>query len=281
MISFWHWHTEPALIIGLLAAAWLYGMGIGPGRPFLAPGVAFPRKELVAFSIGLVVFYLAVGSPLDAIGENYLFSAHMLQHLIFMYISAPILIYALPAWLIDGVLGRSRWLLGAFRFIVHPVSAGFIFTFTFSVWHFPAFYEAALHSKRIHMFEHLTMFFTSVLMFWPILSRSELAPRRHYGVVLIYLFALMVVQIPLFGILTFSTDVLYPTYEFAPRLIPALEPLQDQVLGGLIMKVGNMVVSLIIFGWVFLQWNADQERITRTTVPAMRLRTATALGRPH
>jgi putative membrane protein len=258
MVEWVHWHTEPALLIGILATVWAYLLLVGPLRDKVDPAAGYPRAAAAWFGAGVVSFYLAVGSPLDAMGENFLFSAHMLQHNILMYLTAVFTILALPGWLVDGLLRRSRVALALFRFLLHPLVAGVSFTFTFSVWHFPVLYEAALHDKVIHMVEHLTMFGVSVQMLWPLLSRSRLAPRLNWGVQILYLFLLMVAQIPLFGILTFSPEVLYPTYELAPR-ISFLDPKSDQVLGGLLMKVANMVISLALIGRAFHRWSLEQD----------------------
>lgn len=253
MISIWHWHTEPALLGGILAMVWIYLVLVGPMRDKIAPLEVFPARECFWFFMAVLWFYIAVGSPLDAIGENYLFSAHMLQHMVLMYPVALFTIWAIPQWLIDGLLGKSVVATKVCRFIFHPVVAGFCFTVVFTGWHFPALYEAALHNKRIHMLEHLTMYFVSIQMFWPIWSRSKVIPKMHCSMHPLYVFLLMVAQLPLFAILTFSTEVLYPTYELAPRIIN-LEPLPDQVTGGLIMKISNMIISLIAMGRAFYFW---------------------------
>lgn len=257
MVQWNHWHTEPALLIGILVVVWTYLVLTGPLRDKLDQRASFPKREAVYFFAGVIVFYVAVGSPLDAMGEGFLFSAHMVQHNLLMYVVAPLTVIALPGWLIDSLCGKSPLFHKAFNWLVHPLVAGFLFTFTFCIWHFPALYEAALHDKVMHMVEHLTMYGASVIVFWPILSRAAAAPARPYGVQMLFIFLLMVAQIPLFGILTFSTEVLYPTYDLAPR-ITALDPMSDQVLGGLLMKVANMIISLWLIGRAFYKWNLEQ-----------------------
>ncbi len=257
MVQWNHWHTEPALLIGILAVVWAYLVLTGPLREKLDPRASFPKFETAYFFIGVVTFYLAVGSPLDAMGEGFLFSAHMVQHNLLMYVVAPLTVIAVPGWFIDALFSKSKIFAKVFAFIVHPLTAGFLFTFTFCIWHFPALYESALHNKVMHMIEHLTMYASSVIVFWPILSRSSAAPARPYGLQMLFIFLLMVAQIPLFGILTFSTEVLYPTYDLAPR-ISFLDPMSDQVLGGLLMKVANMVISLWLIGRAFYKWNLEQ-----------------------
>lgn len=258
MVEWTHWHTEPALLIGILAVVWVYFVLLFPLRDRVDAGAHLPRGAVTCFCLGVLSFYGAVGSPLDALGEAYLFSAHMVQHNILMYLTAPLTILALPTWLVDGWIARRPWLGKLLAVLTQPLVAGFTFTFVFSVWHFPALYELALHDKVWHMVEHLTMYGASVLMFWPLLSRSMRRPAAQWGVQILYLFLLMVAQIPLFGILTFSPEVLYPTYELAPR-VTFLDPQADQVLGGLLMKLANMLVSLGFMARAFMQWNRSAQ----------------------
>ena len=265
MVEWVHWHTEPALLIGILLVTWTYLVLVGPFRDKINPRAPYPKAALGWFLAGVVSFYIAVGSPLDAMGEAFLFSAHMVQHNILMYVTAVFTVLAIPGWFVDGLLKKSSILLRLFRILLHPISAGFFFTFAFCVWHFPVLYEAALHDKVLHMIEHLTMFGTSVMMLWPVLNRSNAIPRINWGAQILYIFLLMVAQIPLFGILTFSTEVLYPTYELAPR-ISFLDPMSDQVLGGLLMKVANMLISLWLIGRAFYMWNREQENETPSAV---------------
>ena len=256
MVQWVHWHTEPALLIGILAAVWGWLVLAGPLRDRIEPAAPYPKAELGWFIAAALSFYIAVGSPIDAMGENFLFSAHMVQHNILMYLTAVFTVLAVPGWLVDRAMDRSRAAGVVLRFIFHPLVAGVSFTFTFCVWHFPVLYEAALHDKVLHMLEHLTMFGSSVMMLWPVLNRSARMGRMNWGLQILYIFLLMVAQIPLFGILTFSTEVLYPTYELAPR-ISFLDPMSDQVLGGLLMKVANMILSLWLIGRAFYFWNRE------------------------
>ena len=82
-----HWHTEPLLLITLLGIGWLYALAVGPLRGFIAKQEDFPLLSCTLFYMGLTVTYLAVGSPLDQLGEQFLFSAHMVQHMLLIYAS--------------------------------------------------------------------------------------------------------------------------------------------------------------------------------------------------
>lgn len=265
-----HWHTEPLLLLLLIGAGWLYALATGPLREKIAPGERFATLKAVSFYLGLISAYLTVGSPLDQWGEDFLFSAHMVQHMLLVYLVPPLLIRGLPTWLADYLLSPKP-IRAVVRVLVNPFTAWLAFTFLYTVWHIPGLYELALQDKFWHVVEHWSMFLPAMMMWWPIISPSKVLPPINYGPRMLYLFLLMVGQLPVFGFLTLSEQVLYPTYEWAPR-VTHLTPLQDQILGGLIMKITNMGVSLTLLGWCFYAWH--RQDVAESEAPAAPLRKA-------
>jgi putative membrane protein len=256
-----HWHTEPLLLITLLLVGWLYALATGPLRERVAPSIsAYPRRQVILFYLGLIIVYLAVGSPLDQIGEQFLFCAHMTQHMLLIYVSPVLFIFGTPTWLIDWLL-KPEPVRKTMQVLTHPACGGLLFTFVYTVWHVPALYEAALHDKRIHVLEHWTMFSLGLIMLWPYLTTSSRVPRRSYGLRMLAIFLLMVGQLPVFAFLSFAGEAIYPTYAWAPRIIN-LDPLNDQILGGIIMKVVNMGFSLTILAISFYFWAKTEEQDT-------------------
>ncbi|MEM1222293.1 MAG: cytochrome c oxidase assembly protein [Verrucomicrobiota bacterium] len=252
-----HWHTEPLLLISLLGVGWLYALGVGPLRSRIEPEASFPLAQAISFYLGLCLVYLAVGSPLDQLGEQFLFSAHMTQHMLLIYFAPTLFFFGTPHWLIDWVL-RPKILKSVMLTATHPACGGLLFTFVYTVWHVPALYEAALQDKRIHVLEHWTMFSLGVLMLWPFMTLSRSVPRRSYGIRMVAIFLLMIGQLPVFAFLSFAGEAIYPTYIWAPRIID-LDPLNDQILGGIIMKVVNMGFSLTILALCFYFWARNEE----------------------
>ena len=248
-----HWHTEPFLLLAILIPGWLYALAVVPWRHVYGPGEKFPVNESARFFGALAVVYLAVGSPLDAIGETFLFSAHMLQHMLLIYVVPYLLITGLPGWLTDGILAKRPRLLKICRLLVHPAVGAGSFAVIFSVWHFPELYEWALIDKSAHILEHFMMFAPAVCMIWPVESKSRLLPRMHEGGMMIYGFLLMVADLPLWAALIFGDDPIYRTYQFAPRIC-YLSPTQDQISGAIIMKVFNEGFSLMTMGCAFFRW---------------------------
>jgi putative membrane protein len=253
MIDWRHWHNEPWLVGGLVVLGWLWAIAAGPLRSRLAPGAPYPRAQSIRFYLGLFSFYIAVGSPLDQVAERFLFSAHMLQHQILIFPAAILLLQGVPAWMIDPLL-RPRLIQLPARLFTHPLVAGIIYTLVVSVWHAPDLYDWALQDRLVHIIEHLMFFGAAVLYWWPVLSPSTVLPRRAYGVQMLYLLAIIIAMTPLFAFITFSHDVLYPTYEFAPRLFPTFSAMHDQVLAGVMMKLVGLFGGMVAFGFAFAGW---------------------------
>ena len=260
MLDWTHWHNEPYLVGGLIVLGWLYALATGPFRPRLAPpGAAFSRVHALRFYSSLVVFYLAVGSPLDQAGERFLLSAHMVQHQLIIYPAAILFLTGLPAWLVSHLAARSALRL-PFRVFSHPLFCAVGYTAVISVWHIPALYDLALRERPVHILEHITFFAGALLYWWPLLSPSREYPPARHPVQMLYLVGVTILMTPLFAYLAFSKEILYPTYEFAPRLIAGFEPAQDQLLGAAIMKLGGMLVTFVALIWVFYRWYQHTER---------------------
>jgi putative membrane protein len=254
MIDWRHWHNEPFLTGGLILAGWLYAILAGPLRMRLAPGTPYPGRSAALFYSGLVVFYLSVGSPLDQVGERFLLSAHMLQHMLIMYPVPFLLLLGTPAWMIDPVLSAPS-LRPALGMLLSPFICGLLSTVVISVWHAPFLYEWTLQDKLVHVSEHLMFLAVSLLYWWPIMSPSEVFPAPSYPVRMIYICATEVGMIPVSAYVVFAGYVLYPTYEFAPRLFAGFSPADDQLVAGILMKVTGMAVSLTAMFVFFFRWS--------------------------
>ena len=198
-ITLSHWHTEPhsLLVFYLFAGHIQFFLDRFVRKQSECPS---HRSLCYWFAAGIITFYLAVGSPLDPLGKTTLF-AHMIQHNILMYLSPLFILLGIPHQIMDEFLEKNVGTRKILKFLVHPIIAGLLFTLVFSFWHFSAFYEAAIRDKTLHMAEHLSMFFTSILMWWPLCSRSKFIPALPFGSQMLYVLALMLGQTPIFAFL--------------------------------------------------------------------------------
>jgi len=263
MIDWTHWHNEPILIGGLIFLGWLYAILTGPLRARLSPGASYPRGHAVRFYAALLCFYLAVGSPLDQLGERFLLSAHMLQHQLIIYPAALLFLLGLPDWLVRPVTGRPG-LRPVLRVLTSPVVCGVVYTAVMTGWHIPLLYDLALQTRPLHIAEHFTMFGAALFYWWPLYSPSREYLPAPYAAQMLYLPAVLIGMTPVFAYITFSQDVLYPTYEYAPRIVimgMSLTAASDQLLAGAMMKLIGMAVAITAFGVSFYRWyQADAKK---------------------
>ncbi len=98
LLSRWNW--EPSIVIGVSLIVGVY-LWLGNVLPWKIGKVARQSRRQVAWFVGgMVVLLFALVSPLDAWGEEYLFSAHMAQHLLLMLAVPPMLILGFPEWIV-------------------------------------------------------------------------------------------------------------------------------------------------------------------------------------
>lgn len=257
------WHPWVLAWVVLVQVAYL--LAAGPWRQAFRLGPPVPRYQKLLFSIAIWTVYLSEGTPLHVLSEVYLFSAHMVQHILLTMILPPLLLLGIPAWMIRPFL-RPRPVAWVFRLLVKPAPALLLFNLIYSVWHMPGAYQAALWFHWFHMIQHAILVFTALLAWWPICSPLPEFPRLSPGAQMLFIFVSGVLQIAVFGVITFAESVLYDFYAQAPRIWEAVTPHVDQQLAGITMKVGGMGVYLITWGIIFFRWAAREEKPVLTAV---------------
>ena len=179
------WSFQPLVIGGGLVAIgfFLHGwLRLHRRKASLAPWTRIPL-----FVAGVVVTVLAIVSPIDAIGEGYLQSVHMLQHVLIadlgialtvVAVRGPLTVFLLPRDLLVP-LARVGWLRRLLRFLLRPGVSYVVWVVVLVAWHVPAFYEAALHHTAWHDLMHLSFVVGGLLVWTQIVD-----PSRHHRLTL-------------------------------------------------------------------------------------------------
>ena len=264
--SLWtHWHGHPDVLIGLAAFEAFYLLGVGPLRERYGLAASVEPIKVATFTAGVLVIFVALVSPLHELSDKYLFSAHMLQHILLTLVAPPLLIKGIPPWLLRPLL-RPVLAYRAARMATHPILAFALFNIVFSLWHMPTLYNLSMTNHGVHVFEHLIMMATAVLMWWPITSSMPELPRLSYPLQMIYLFMLSIAQIIVFAPVTFSKEPLYEWYVNAPA-IWSVPTLVDQQIGAIIMKMGGGAIFLVLIVVAFFKWYHREEEKTVIRAP--------------
>src|SRR6266851_8070636 len=116
------WNLEPSILIGTALITGLYLYAIGPLRKRQFPNEQIMTGQTIAFLSGVLIMFLALVSPLDELGDSYLFSAHMVQHLCLTILGPPLLLIGTPAWFIQPIV-RKKALFHLARFLTYPAVA--------------------------------------------------------------------------------------------------------------------------------------------------------------
>ncbi len=262
-LHFWltQWNWQPSILGGTILLIALYLYAVGPVRETFHLADEISLGQAMAFLLGVNLMFLSLFSALDELGDRYLFSMHMLQHLILMMVGPPLLLLGTPYWLIEPLL-RHRVVLRLGKVLIHPAVAFSLFTADAWLWHAPPLYDATLYNQNLHILEHLSFVLFGLLYWWPMFSPvKEGLPRLSMGGQILYLFFGSMPMVLLGAGLTFAPP-LYAPYLSAPR-VWGLSPAIDQQLGGLLMWVPVSLSMIVIMSILFIRWMQQQEREPR------------------
>jgi putative membrane protein len=248
----WSWSPHPSVLIGTGLLGALYFYGIGPLRRRLGLGPPASPGQITSFCSALVVLLLSLNGPVHDLSDYYLFSVHMVQHLVLTLLFPPLLLAGIPSWLLAPLVRRAGVLRVA-RLLSRPWVAAILFSVSIAVWHLRPFYDLMMRSHEVHIGTHLMFMVTATIMWWPVMSPMPELPRLSPGMAILYLFLVGIPMQVVGAFVTFADDVLYPWYVAAPRTW-GLEPLDDQRLGGLLMWIpGNLwlfgAIAVLFFRW--------------------------------
>ena len=247
------WSLEPARLLPVAVAAFLYWRRALTLRRRASP-VAGWRQGL--FALGLLLFVAAVASPLDRLGEERLFSLHMLQHVVLGDLAPLCVVAGLTGPLLRPLLAVEA--VARLRFLVHPLVALPLWAANLFAWHVPAAYEAALSSGGVHALQHVCFFTFGALMWAPVV---EILPGPMWfgtGWKLGYIVVVRLLETLLGNVFLWTGTVLYPTYERAERLW-GISPLADQGIAGGVMMIEGSLVTIGALAWLFLRLAAEGE----------------------
>ena len=260
----WSWSLHPTVFLGTGLLGALYVWGIGPLRRRQGLGPPVRAWRVTCFVAGLLVILLSLNGPMHDLSDYYLFSAHMVQHLLLTLLLPPLLIAGTPGWLLSPLLRRPAVLRVA-RALTQPVVAAGLYTVTIAVWHLGPYYDLMMRSHEVHIVTHLMFMATATIMWWPVMSPAPELPRLSHGLGMLYLFLVGIPMQIVAAMITLADEVMYPWYAAAPRTF-GLSPADDQTLGGLLMWVPGNLWMFLAIGVLFFQWARESEAIDREAV---------------
>ncbi len=242
------WHPDVWLLVAFLVGAYVYMVrvvgphAVGPGHRVAT------RRNVWCFAGAMALLWAASDWPIHDLGEEHLYSVHMLQHMMLSYFLPPLALLATPEWLLRVLIGDGT-VYGLLRRLCHPVVAGVLFNVAVVVTHVPGVVNSSVGSAPLHYGLHVMVVTFSLLMWMPVCGPfPEL--RLGAGGSMIYLFLQSVVPTVPAAWLTFAEGAVYRVYD-TPVRVWGLSVTDDQQLAGAIMKTGGSIFlwSIVVTLW--------------------------------
>lgn len=263
MLTAWEW--EPSVVVGCVGLLIAY-----------AAAARFKFSKAAPWYVaGVLVLMLSLVSPLDALSDNYLFSVHMVQHMVLILVIPPCLLLGIPREMAQKAM-RYRWVQRAEAVLSKPALAWSAGIGTMWLWHWPPLYNAAVASEHVHIVEHLSFLVGATIFWWPVISPIE-ELRLKPLLAVAYTFAACTAHSVLGIILTFAPLGHYPAYMTSADpygILPIIRgqwgitPSVDQQWGGLLMWVPACLVFLAFILVTLSRWYRTPEREAPVAVPA-------------
>jgi putative membrane protein len=236
--------------------------------------IALWRKRLPAsmqaalYASGVLSIALVLTGPLNELTKERSFAIYIFQQMVLVFVAPPLLLAGTPDWMLRPFL-LNRYLEPFARFFTRPLVAFLFFSSIFTLVHYPLVCDRVCHVHPIYGDIHTILLVTGVLLWFPLLSPLPEYPRLSYPMQIMYIFLLMIPMTAVAAPITMAESVLYTFYVEGPHPL-GLSPHADQVLGGLIMWIGQGVYLMFVFSAIFFRWarRDDEEMPPLNRMPA-------------
>jgi cytochrome c oxidase assembly factor CtaG len=270
------WSFDPTVVLPLALAAALYVQAVRQVDR-AHPSNPVPRRRLMAFIAGLLAIELALESPIERY-DTTLFSVHMVQHILLVFVAAPLLALGAPITLLLRVV-RPDVRTGVVLPILHsrvvkvlafPVVAWVLFAAVMWGTHFSPWFDAALEDPLVHQLEHVAFLGAALLFWWPVIGLDPSPWRMAHPVRVLYTF-LQMPQNTFLSLAIFSaTQPLYAHYATNVRDWGPSALADQQAAGAIMWVIGDLAfvssLVLLVVAWMRAEDRtaaADDARVAR------------------
>lgn len=241
---------SPFLAVFLFIIAFLYMYAI---KKIPSQRERVPIWKKFLFIFGLVIFYVAQGSPLSLIGQHYLFSAHMVTMALTFIAVPPLILGGIPASFIRPLFQKPM-VVKIVRWITNPIIVVLLFTGLYSVFHLPELFHIIMTNPLYLFIAKCVLLFVSFSMWWLLVNPLPEEDRLSNLQKLAVIFANGALLTPLAALIIFSESVLYSIYAEAHRIYPSFQPLDDQQTAGILMRIVQEIVFATMLAVLFFKW---------------------------
>jgi putative membrane protein len=241
------WTLEPLQLAPIALIAIAYAVR---ARTLARRDQPVPAWRIALFTLGIALLVLAVASPIATIGEEELFSFHMVQHLLIGDLAPLCLLAGLTGPLLRPVLALPGVM--RLRVLANPFVALPIWTLNLVVWHLPFFYEAAVRHSGVHAVEHVAFFSAGIVLWLPVLETLPAPEWFGTGAKLAYVVGVRLVATVVGNVFIWGGAAFYDVYDTGDDYL-GVSPSADQSLAGSLMMLEGSIVTIVALAWLFLR----------------------------
>jgi cytochrome c oxidase assembly factor CtaG len=237
----WRWNSILLIFCALVLAGYF---------------LAFRRQGRPVYLVAaLLLFLFALISPVSALADGYLFSAHMVQHILLVLIVPALLLLSLP---------RSFSLPRSLTVFTHPFIGWLAGVGAMWLWHAPVLCNAATTSRAVSAIQTTSLLLMGTVFWWQVLAPSD-ADRLSPAAGIAYLFTACTACSVLGIILTFAPVSICPVYQHPVDRLGMLGTIRgnwgltsdkDQQIGGLLMWVPMCLIYLTAILAQLARWHS-------------------------
>jgi len=243
--------VEPSVIVLAGVLIGLYVLAI------IKTGKRPDSRRIAAFTLALVVLGAALTGPIDRYVLDGSFALYIFQQMLLIFVVPPLLLLGIPQWMARWIfVGRA--IERPWRIMTRPIVAFLTFAATFTLIHFPLLCDIVCHTRLPYGDIREVLLLVGILLWWPMLSPLPEFPRLSYPLQIMYLFMLMIPMTAVAAPITMAQSVLYVFYMTREHPF-GMTAMADQVLGGLIMWIGQGIYLMCVFTAIFFQWSRKED----------------------
>jgi putative membrane protein len=254
------WHAHPDVWLLMMGAILAYVLAVTKlGPKYVGPGEeTASTNQKICFFLGMAILWIGADTPVHDLAEDYLFSFHMVQHMLFTLVAPPLLLMGMPRWLLR-LLTRPQPVMKALKVVTRPIIALVIFNVLVAVTHWPSLVNLSVRSEPVHFGLHALIFASAIIMWWPVVDPLPGLGRLSEPGKMLYLFGQSILPTVPASFLTFANTPIYSAYAEFPRLW-GISAVTDQMVAGLIMKILGGLLLWIVIAVIFFRWYAREDR---------------------
>lgn len=240
-------------------------------------------RERNYFIASMILLYIVKGSPMDLLG-HILFSVHMAQMALLLLIVAPFMMIGIPNWMWRKVFAITP-LAKFINLMTKPIVALLVFSLMFSLYHYPIVLDTVKLNVFLHAGFTITIFISALFLWWPLINTLEGQPQLHGLKKIGYVILSALLITPACTLIIFVDVPVYETYMTGeawlqamalcvpagtlaslppsitgPQLFTSMPALYDQQLGGIIMKIMQELIYVVVIGKIFITWYRDEQK---------------------